>query len=76
MNAAVRAVVRTASFHGLEVVGVKRGYDGLIEADFVDLDAHSVANILQRGGTILKSMRSDGFRTTEGRKMAFKKCIL
>ena len=72
MNAAVRAVVRTASFHGLEVVGVKRGYDGLIEADFVDLDAHSVANILQRGGTILKSMRSDGFRTTEGRKMAFK----
>ena len=72
MNAAVRAVVRTASFHGLEVVGVKRGYDGLIEADFVDLDAHSVANILQRGGTILKSMRSDGFRTIEGRKMAFK----
>ena len=72
MNATVRAVVRTASFHGLEVVGVKRGYDGLIEADFVDLDAHSVANILQRGGTILKSMRSDGFRTIEGRKMAFK----
>ena len=72
MNAAVRAFVRTASFHGLEVVGVKRGYDGLIEADFVDLDAHSVANILQRGGTILKSMRSDGFRTIEGRKMAFK----
>ena len=72
MNAAIRAVVRSSSFHGLEVVGVKRGYDGLIEADFVDLDAHSVANILQRGGTILKSMRSDGFRTIEGRKMAFK----
>jgi len=71
MNAAVRAVVRTAAYHNIEVVGIKRGYDGMIEGDFVELEARSVANILQRGGTILKSMRSDGFRTFEGRKKAY-----
>ncbi len=71
MNAAVRAVVRTAAYHGVQVVGVQRGYDGLIENDFVEFGRGSVANILQRGGTILKSMRSDGFRTLEGRKKAF-----
>lgn len=71
MNAAVRAVVRTAAFHNIEVVGIRRGYDGMIEGDFVELKAGSVANILQRGGTILKSMRSDGFRTKEGRETAF-----
>lgn len=70
MNAAVRAVVRTAAYHDIEVVGIKRGYDGMIEDDFVKLKASSVANILQRGGTILKSMRSDGFRTKEGREKA------
>ncbi len=71
MNAAVRAVVRTAAFHGVDVVGVQRGYDGLIEGDFIELDPASVANILQRGGTILKSMRSAGFRTVEGRQQAY-----
>lgn len=71
MNAAVRAVVRSAVYHGIEVVGVQRGYDGLIENDFISFQPSSVANILQRGGTILKSMRSDGFRTTDGRKQAY-----
>ena len=71
MNAAVRAVVRTAAYHEIQVVGVQRGYDGLIENDFVELKSASVANILQRGGTILKSMRSEGFRTPEGREKAF-----
>ena len=71
MNAAIRSVVRTALYSGLEVVGVKRGYDGLIENDFVPMTTASVANILQRGGTILKSMRSEGFRTKEGRQKAY-----
>ena len=71
MNAAVRAVVRTAAYHEIQVFGVQRGYDGLIENDFVEFKSGSVANILQRGGTILKSMRSEGFRTVEGRKKAY-----
>ena len=75
MNAALRAVVRTAAFHNVEVVGIKRGYDGMIEGDFVELKASSVANILQRGGTILKSMRSEGFRTLEGRQKAYDNLI-
>ena len=75
MNAAVRAVVRSAAYHGIEVVGVQRGYDGLIENDFVPFESSSVANILQRGGTILKSMRSDGFRLSKGRKQAYENLI-
>jgi 6-phosphofructokinase 1 len=71
MNACIRAVVRTAVFHGVEVVGIQRGYNGLVEADFVPLESHSVANIIQRGGTILKSARSSSFLTSEGRKKAF-----
>lgn len=71
MNAAIRAVVRTATYHNLEIIGIKRGYDGLIEEDFETLFSHSVANILQRGGTILKSMRSNAFRTLEGRVKAY-----
>ena len=71
MNACIRAVVRTAVFHGVEVVGIQRGYNGLVEADFVPLESHSVANIIQRGGTILKSARSASFLTSEGRKKAF-----
>lgn len=70
MNAAIRAVVRSASFYGLECVGVYRGYDGLVEADFVPLDSKSVRNILAQGGTILKSARSQRFRTPEGRAEA------
>ena len=75
MNAAIRAVVRTAIYNGVEVVGVKRGYDGLIEGDFEPMFSHSVANIIQRGGTILKSMRSVGFMTYEGRKKAYDNLI-
>lgn len=71
MNACVRAVVRTAIANGIECVGIKRGYQGMIEGDFVKLEAHSVSNIIQRGGTILKSSRSEQFRTQEGRQMAF-----
>ena len=71
MNAAIRAVVRTAVYNNVEVVGIRRGYDGLIEKDFVPLESHSVANILQRGGTILKSMRSKAFMSAEGRAKGY-----
>ena len=71
MNAAIRAVVRAAIYHDLKVTGILRGYEGLINADFIEMDRKSVANIIQRGGTILKTARSDNFRTKEGRKKAF-----
>ena len=71
MNAAIRAVVRTAIYHKFEVVGVRRGYDGLIDDDFIEMPSSSVAYILQRGGTILKTMRSARFMTKEGRQTAF-----
>lgn len=71
MNAAVRAVVRTGIYHGLEVYGIRRGYQGLIEDDIFQMDSRSVANIIQRGGTILKSARSQEFRTPEGRAKAY-----
>jgi 6-phosphofructokinase 1 len=70
LNAAIRAVVRTAIFHQLEVIGVVRGYEGLIEGNFLPMESHSVSNILQRGGTILKTARSERFKTKEGRAMA------
>ncbi len=71
MNAAVRAVVRTGNYYGLEVYGIYRGYSGLIENDIHIMDNRSVANIIQRGGTILKTARSKEFRTPEGRKIAY-----
>jgi len=71
MNACIRAVVRTAIFYNIEVVGIRYGYNGLINADFVPLLSHSVANIIQRGGTILKTARSMEFKTPEGRAKAF-----
>ena len=71
MNAAIRAVVRSCAYHKLECVGVYRGYEGLIEGDFEALDARSVKNIINRGGTFLKSARSKGFMTREGRKQAY-----
>ncbi|QYH38898.1 MULTISPECIES: 6-phosphofructokinase [Algoriphagus] len=71
MNACVRAVVRTAIFKGLEVYGVYRGYEGMIEGDIKRMHSYSVSNIVQRGGTILKSARSKEFRTPEGRKKAY-----
>ncbi|WP_410005021.1 6-phosphofructokinase [Aequorivita nionensis] len=71
MNAAIRAVVRSCAYHNLECVGVYRGLQGLIEGDFKELNARSVKNIINRGGTFLKSARSKDFRTKEGRKKAF-----
>ena len=71
MNAAVRAVVRTALYYNIEVVGIRRGYEGMINGEFVEMDRKSVANIIQRGGTILKTARSMAFMTPEGRKEAF-----
>ena len=70
MNAAVRAVVRTGIYHGLEVFGIRRGYQGLIEDDIFPMDSRSVANIIQRGGTILKSARCLDFHQPEGRARA------
>lgn len=71
MNAAIRAVVRSCTYYNLECVGVYRGFEGLIEGDFKELDARSVKNIINRGGTFLKSARSKDFLTFEGRKKAF-----
>ena len=71
MNACIRAVVRTAIFHGLEVAGIYHGYEGLINGEIEDLYSYSVANIIQRGGTILKSSRSMEFKTPEGLKKAY-----
>ncbi|MGB4338249.1 MAG: 6-phosphofructokinase, partial [Bacillota bacterium] len=61
MNAAIRAVLRKALYHGLEVVGVRRGFQGLISGDFMEMRSRTVGDILQRGGTILKSARSEEF---------------
>lgn len=71
MNACIRAVVRSAINYGTEVVGIRRGYQGMIEGDFIEMDSHSVSNIIQRGGTILYSSRSETFRTKEGRQRAY-----
>ena len=70
MNAAIRAVVRTALFRGLRVTGVYQGYHGLVTSRFEELSAPSVANILQRGGTILKAGRSLDFLKSDVRKTA------
>ncbi|MFA5556138.1 MAG: 6-phosphofructokinase [Flavobacteriaceae bacterium] len=72
MNAAIRSVVRTCAYHNMECVGIYRGYQGLVEGDFKEMGARSVKNIINRGGTILKSARSKDFMTEEGRKIAFK----
>jgi 6-phosphofructokinase 1 len=71
MNAAIRAVVRACKYYNVECVGIYRGYQGLIEGDFIKLDARSVSNIINRGGTILKSARSKEFMTKEGRAKAY-----
>jgi 6-phosphofructokinase 1 len=71
MNAAIRAVVRTGIYHGLEVFGIYRGYEGMIDGEITLMANHSVANIIQRGGTILKTARSERFRTPEGQKAAY-----
>ncbi len=71
MNACIRAVVRSALKRGLEVAGIYRGYQGLIEGDIKNMDSHSVSSIINTGGTILRSARSKDFMTTEGRKLAY-----
>ncbi len=71
MNACIRAIVRTAIYHKIKIAGIVGGYEGMINNNFINLDAASVANIIQRGGTILKSSRSEEFKTVEGRKKAY-----
>ena len=75
MNAAIRAVVRSCAYHKIQCFGIKRGYQGMIAGDISRLGPRSVNNIINKGGTILKSARSDEFRTKEGRKKAFEQLI-
>lgn len=75
MNAAIRSVVRTCAYHNIQCIGVYRGYEGLIEGDFKEMDARSVRGIINKGGTILKSARSKEFRTKEGRKKAYEHLV-
>ncbi|WP_396146016.1 6-phosphofructokinase [Flavobacterium sp.] len=71
MNAAIRSVVRTCAYHNIECIGIYRGYQGMIEGDFKEMGPRSVNNIINKGGTILKSARSKDFMSAEGRKKAF-----
>ncbi len=75
MNAAIRAVVRACTYYNIECVGYFRGYDGIIENDTIKLTSRSVKNIINKGGTILKSARSNAFRTQEGRQQAAKSLV-
>lgn len=72
MNAAIRAVVRMSIFHGLQVTGIKRGYLGLLKKEFVKFSIGSVADIIHRGGTILRTARCEEFKTEEGQRKAIK----
>lgn len=72
MNAAIRAVVRSGLYYNLNVFGIYRGFDGMVKGDIFPMEAKSVANIIQRGGTMLKTARSEDFKTSEGRAHAFK----
>ena len=74
MNAAIRAVVRTALAKGLKVKGIKRGYAGLLKEEIVDMDVMSVSDIVQRGGTILYTARCEEFRTPEGQQLGAEIC--
>ena len=71
MSACIRAVTRSAIFNGMNVMGIYRGYEGLIHGEFKELTTESVSNTIQRGGTILKTARSKDFQTPEGRKQAY-----
>jgi 6-phosphofructokinase 1 len=71
MNANVRAVVRTALHFGYGAVGIRNGYEGMIDGDMYDMDARDVSNIIQLGGTILGTARSERFMTKEGRVAAY-----
>ena len=70
MNAAIRAVVRSAIYYGCKVYGINRGYKGLLEEDLYEMNLSSVGDIIHRGGTILKSSRCEEFKTEEGRLQA------
>lgn len=72
MNAAIRAVVRSAIYNKLEVYGILRGYEGMINGEFIPMQSSSVSNIIQKGGTILKSFRSEKFKNKENRNKAYK----
>ncbi len=76
MNAAVRAVVRSCFYERIECIGIRRGYNGLINRDFKKMDESDVAHIINRGGTVLYSARSDEFRTPEGQQKAVDTCAL
>ena len=76
MNAAIRAVVRSAIYRGIDCVGIRRGFNGLINGDFVRLDENSVNHIINRGGTMLYTARSEEFRTVEGQQRAAATCKL
>ena len=71
MNACIRAVVRTAIFEGIEVVGIRQGYQGMLDSNFWDMGARDVGNIIHIGGTILKTARCLEFKTPEGTKQAY-----
>ncbi|MBC7641366.1 MAG: 6-phosphofructokinase [Flavobacterium sp.] len=75
MNAAIRSVVRTCAYHEIECIGIYRGYQGMIEGDFKEMGPRSVNNIVNKGGTILKSARSKDFMTVEGRKKAHQNLV-
>ncbi|MGB5229017.1 6-phosphofructokinase [Eudoraea sp.] len=75
MNAAIRSVVRTCAYFKKDCIGIYRGYEGMIEGDFLPMNARSVNNIINKGGTVLKSARCDEFRTPEGRKKAYDQLI-
>ncbi len=75
MNAAIRAVVRVGIYHNLEIVGIQRGYTGLLDKDFVPMQSHSVSKIISMGGTILKSSRCPQFKESEGRKTAYNNMV-
>lgn len=74
MNAAVRAVVRTAIFKGIRVMGIRRGYNGLIDNDIFEMNLRSVSDIIHRGGTVLYTARSPEFKTEEGMQKAVDTC--
>ncbi len=71
MNAAIRGVTRTAIYYRLRVIGIRHGYEGMVHGHFKELKSHNVSDIIQKGGTILKTARSKAFRTIEGRKQAY-----
>ena len=75
MNAAIRSVVRTCAYHNIECIGIYRGYQGMIEGDFKEMGPRSVNNIVNKGGTILKSARSKEFMTFEGRQRAHQNLV-